>query len=320
MKSLRLSVGQNMAVGANISPNIVSGEVNLLNLSDGARLLILLLAPLMVMLIFLASGCSTVKHGNLGALSHLKKGSDLAHAGDFSGAIVEFNFSVRDNNKNAEAYEKRGIAKMELGLFREALVDFNEAGKLHPHDSLVWMLKGRALQATGEYANAIVFFDKCIQLDSSNAGVWNSRGMCNYCLGKFDVAIADYTKSIELDRFLYQALVNRALVYIDCGKWDLAIKDCGKSKLIANRFIECYIACGNAYEGKGLSLLAIEEFTSAIGVDSLCERAYFRRVISYSSIKDDESALADYNSAIRIKADYVDALGHFEESSLAENG
>ena len=80
----------------------------------------------------LLTGCSSFG-GNIAFENAL----DKQNAGDYSGAISDYNKVIKINPKDADAYFNRGYSKYELGYSLGAISDYSKAIEIKPMEQLI---------------------------------------------------------------------------------------------------------------------------------------------------------------------------------------
>jgi tetratricopeptide (TPR) repeat protein len=174
-------------------------------------------------------------------------------AGDFPGALADFDRAIALNPKYAVAYNSRGsLKKNKLNDFPGALADFDRAIALNPQYALAYNNRGalrysklndpqgaladynRAIAINPRYAGAynnrgnlkknklndpqgaLADFDRAITINPRYVGAYNSRGALKHTqLNDLKGALADYDQAIALDPQYAPTYRNRALLRRD---------------------------------------------------------------------------------------------------------
>jgi len=185
----------------------------------------------------------------------------------------------------ADWYVRRGRARYWNDDFDKAVADFSQAIRLNPKHSDAYNKRGIAWQEKGECDKAIADYDRAIRLDPENATAYSARGFSWAVKGEFDKAIADYTKAIQLDS---------PLAYF-----------------IRQNLSRATWTRGIARQKAGELDTAIADFTMVIRLYPKNAWRHDTRVKAWHEKADFEKAIADYTTAMQLKADdplYYDHL------------
>src|SRR5208283_5140919 len=126
------------------------------------------------------------------------RGSTENNAGDYNGAIADFDKALEFNPKNWMFFYWRGNAEDKLGNTGNAIKDYVTAIGFHTDRSQV--VYGTCIDAmvkAGDYAGAIKIAGDWINI-SPIANTYAIRGEIEYKSGDYKSAIADYSKAIEI--------------------------------------------------------------------------------------------------------------------------
>ena len=102
------------------------------------------------------------------AEEHKDRGNELFKAGDFPGAIREFDEGVKRDPNNKFLYSNRSFAYIKLMEPTSALKDADKALELDPTFVKAWARKGTCHQLHKEYHKAMDAFAKGLELDENN--------------------------------------------------------------------------------------------------------------------------------------------------------
>lgn len=100
--------------------------------------------------------------------AHKVKGSELFKAGDFPGAIKEYDEGLRRDPKNIAIYTNRAQAFIKLMEPNQGLRDADKALEIDPTFIKAWIRKGTCHQMMKEYHKAMEAFDKGLNLDPNS--------------------------------------------------------------------------------------------------------------------------------------------------------
>ena len=102
------------------------------------------------------------------AEQHKNKGNDLFKAGDFPGAIKEFDEGVKRDPNNKFIYSNRSFAYIKLMEPVRALKDAEKAIEIDPEFVKAWARKGTCHTLQKEYHKAMEAFEKGLSIDADN--------------------------------------------------------------------------------------------------------------------------------------------------------
>ena len=156
---------------------------------------------------------------------YVQEGEKKRLAGDFAGAIADFNLALQVESKSAFALSCRGAAKRGLGDFAGAIADMDKALQLEPKYAFALSIRGECKRMLGDYAGAIEDLDKALQLEPKNAFALGSRGDAKRMLDGFAGAIADLDSALKLEAKNVFALRSRGAAKIVLGDFAGAIAD-----------------------------------------------------------------------------------------------
>lgn len=132
------------------------------------------------------------------AKSFQEEGLEKASAGDYQGAIEEFNEAIHLDANFADAYFYRGYARSQLGDKEGALADYNQLIRLKPDQPLGYNNRCSIRNQLKDYQNAIADCDRAINLAPNLPLGYQTRGLLNYNLGDREGTIGDFQKAAQL--------------------------------------------------------------------------------------------------------------------------
>ena len=103
------------------------------------------------------------------AEEHKVQGNDKFKAGDFPGAIKEFDEGIKRDPKNIALYSNRCMALLKLNTPVDALKDADKCLELDPKFIKAYARKGNCHVLLREYHKAMRAFEQGLELDPSNA-------------------------------------------------------------------------------------------------------------------------------------------------------
>ena len=114
-------------------------------------------------------------------------------------------------NQTKQFYNDEGIKKHETGDYKGAILDYDKSIKLDPNYAKAIYNRGLSKYELEDYLEAIKDFDKAIELGYKNPNMYTTRGLCNYKIKDYYEFLWDYDKAIELDPNVAFYYVNRGL-------------------------------------------------------------------------------------------------------------
>lgn len=145
----------------------------------------------------------------------------------------------------------------------------------------------------------------------SNAHSYLRRGNEALKNNNLDDAISYYTEVIRLASahpgIMAEAYNNRGVAYDHKGDSDRAIEDYSKSIEFKPDFDHVYFNRGNAYHSKKDYKRAIVDFTKAVEIKGDFAEAYTNRGLAYQNKGGYDHAIEDHNTAIDLNPNYAEA-------------
>lgn len=161
---------------------------------------------------------------------------------------------------------------------------------------------GTRMLKIARYPQAILYFDQAIQLKSGFSEAYEMRARAFGADGKTASAIADFTKVIEMRPNDSQPLLERARVYIDGKDYQSAIQDTAKALSIDSNQPEAYFLRGTAVRAMGNLESALNDFDHAVKL-APTQVNYFERGITYQMMNRHNEAIADFTVVIKFEPD-----------------
>lgn len=204
----------------------------------------------------------------------------------------------------------------ELTLFTQA-----DAIRFKITDCDYYSDRGHYFYKHKHYEHALVYYNHAIQLRPNEGRNYHNRAKVYGALKRYEEAIADYTRAIDLH--YYDSYAKRASIYYQLERYEEAAReysftldyeynlmndDWSFLAHLANR-------AGKAYYRLGQYDNALKRFSDAVNLTKCDQWAdakhkahkyYYYRGNTYDELKDYESAVADYNQAIKLCADNTD--------------
>lgn len=151
----------------------------------------------------------------------------------------------------------------------------------------------------GEFKKVISLATKAIANDPNKEFAYYYRGVAKSALKEYDEAIADFIKVVEINPKYLDT-------YYELGRACYFQKNYNKAINCFSKAIEYDSTLAKAYLAKGLiryeqnDILALSDLNQAIHFAPNSPDAYLYRASIYESLNNDEKALEDYSSIIKL--------------------
>ncbi|MBD2533284.1 tetratricopeptide repeat protein [Nostoc flagelliforme FACHB-838] len=273
-----------------------------------------------------------------------QKGVNKYDAGNYEGAIEDFNQAIELDPQNALAYNRRGDAYYRLGDYEQAQADSSQAILLNPQDANAYFDRGFAFSELNKYKEAIADYTQAIKLNSKDAYAYYGRGLARAKSKDNKGAIEDFSKAIALkpqynEAYLQRGILRRRLrqrleaiqdfdkiiknnptdakAYYQRGLTQsinkqkyAALKDYTDAVNINPKYIEAYLNRGDIYSDLGNKVEATEDYNTILQIDPKFIAAYIHRGIHRFSFGDYKGAIEDYTAALKLDANNVAAYNN----------
>ena len=271
-----------------------------------------------------------LNESDMSAQDYFNRGVANGRNGNLEQAIKDFNKAIKINSEFAEAYYYRGIAHSDKKNFDKAIEDLNKAITLNPDYAEAYYYRGITYRHQTKLDKAIEDFNKAIELNTNYAEVYYYRGFAYIELEKPEKAIKDFSKVINLKPDEAKSYYYRGFAYAELENFDEAIVDYKKAIEINPELDPSHLA--GAHSNRGVTYMPgidpkmrIEDHDLATEIDLELDEPYNNRGLAYlRSVKLEkvfedpvnpeldeayrialDKAIKDFNSAIKIKPEFV---------------
>ncbi|MBX2896306.1 MAG: tetratricopeptide repeat protein [Cyclobacteriaceae bacterium] len=138
--------------------------------------------------------------------------------------------AIAANPKLPYSYAERGLLRLNAGNYAGALSDYNEAIKIEPDNYDYYLNRGLIKERTKDFAGALADYRQVIALKPDYEKGWLSHGNVMVKLNRFAEAIEDYTTAATYYPEYGLAFYNRAQAWHRLGKQGEACNDLHKAK------------------------------------------------------------------------------------------
>jgi tetratricopeptide (TPR) repeat protein len=126
------------------------------------------------------------------------RGVERHNAGDFEGAVREYNAALQLEPANATFLNDRGIARKNIGDLEGALADYAAAAAADPAFWPAYANRGNLLSKLRRFAEAERDLDRGLQAAPAEPTLYFYRGNARACRMNYPGAVEDYTRTLEL--------------------------------------------------------------------------------------------------------------------------
>lgn len=209
----------------------------------------------------------------------------------------------------ASIYSDRGVARWRMGQTKEAIEDFNQSIQLAPENGAVYNNRGNVLMDLGHPEEALKDFDRAITLTQNYGVAYNNRGNAHVALGQYDAAFQDFRKAVELMPRSAIPFNGRGKAHKELKRYHAAVRDLTRAIGIDPKYVAAYRHRAEAYFALGMYREAIADASQILTLepDAPDPDVLLLRGRAYAKDKKLNSALEDFNKAIELKPDLVEA-------------
>jgi tetratricopeptide (TPR) repeat protein len=174
----------------------------------------------------------------LKAQAYFNRGNDRYDAGNYEGAVKDFNKAIDIDSKFIDkfmprllpkAHNHRANAKKKLGDYEGAIKDYDKSIELNPHSVWVYYNRGELNIILGRYEEAIKDYDKVVRILPNDDFTYYKRGIAKAKAKKYKEAILDYNIAIQIDPNYFKAYNKRGDARFDSKHYQDAIIDYKKA-------------------------------------------------------------------------------------------
>ena len=232
------------------------------------------------------------------AFDFYKSGNAKHAAGDFYGAIEDYDRALALEPKHPSGYNNRGNSKFDIGDFDGALKDYNRALELEPSHASAYINRGNLKNAKGDLNGALADYNRAIELDPKRERCTTIGGRSNRKKGDPCRAQSQITiRQLALDpRSAFRFHVSRASAELEPGDFAvIAAADCERAIALDPRYVPAYVSRGDLKLAKGDLNGAFADYNRALKLDPKHAVAYSDRGDANFVARNWRAALDDYN-------------------------
>ena len=218
---------------------------------------------------------------------------------------------IADSNATAKRWLERGNQLWRLLRYSEAVAVFDKVLELNEAEFnyLAHYGKGLALWSLDKDELVLASLVKATTSNSEFAPAFHDKSKVLQRLNRFDKALVAIDTAIAIEPKNANYYFQQAVILSDLKRLEEAI-------VASNRAIEIrpraafYNNRGAFYAERGEIELALADYNQAIKINPNYVEAYINRGITYKEQGEIELALADYNQALQLNPQYVDAYNN----------
>eukprot|EP01091_Cochliopodium_minus_P016712 TRINITY_DN6339_c0_g1_i1.p1 TRINITY_DN6339_c0_g1~~TRINITY_DN6339_c0_g1_i1.p1 ORF type:complete len:283 (+),score=79.14 TRINITY_DN6339_c0_g1_i1:32-850(+) len=209
--------------------------------------------------------------------------------------------------RNMEYYMRKVKEYETKSEFKKALDMAKIAHQKDPNDSLMIATIGYIYFIRQKYKKALHFFNEAIKLDIGFAMAYLNRGNTHLRLGDKDKALEDFSTAITINKEFESAYFARGNSCIEMNKLEEAEKDLKTCVSLAPNKSRSHIRLGLIYHKQGNHEKAMYAITNGLLLDQKDKYGFVCKGDLMIDMKDYNTALEAYNTAIEIDVKYVKA-------------
>ena len=239
------------------------------------------------------------------------KGQHSLEANNYREAIKYLSTAISFGSEwDSLSYSLRGRAFFFTDKYDKAISDLNEYIRTSPKKEDGYYFRGRAWYAKGNLDKSFKDFNEAIRLCDSSYGckfdsnMYFFRGHVNFDRNNFDDASSDYTEAINIEaRQGYISITGyywRGRSSFSNYKFEEAADDFSQviNTSKDNTFkSEAYFYRGESYRIRNDLTSAVDNYSSAIGLNPNYGEAYYQRAMAWDKKGEEEIAKKDFAKA-----------------------
>lgn len=222
------------------------------------------------------------------------------------GAMQAYDEAVARAPKDTTALLTRAFAHMQAKNFEAAEKDIDAMVAIAPTEPRAMLARGSLAASRGDHKAAVKAYTAALNAAPANAPVLAQRAESYRQLGEFDLALADTDAALKAAVAAPHLRLLRVNVLLQQG--NLAAADAEADRLVQENPASEYalVAAGKTFSAVGKKQKAMATIDRAIAVNPV-PYIYVNRS-QVRPFADLAGKLADLDAALKIEADYEDAL------------
>lgn len=210
----------------------------------------------------------------------------------------------RDKGKNPKSLHGRGRVLTKLRLYDRALDDLESADKLDPHNINILIDLAAVKYLLGDYSDSANDYEKILAEHPKDADALYGRGISYAGMGKSKEAIADFENVIKLKPRYDKAYRQMCTAYLALNQSDKAESTITAAMNSCGADADLYFSRALSRYQSGRKDSALEDYNEAIRLSPDRKEYYNDRGFVQMDLGKFEDARKDFNHALEIDPKY----------------
>jgi predicted TPR repeat methyltransferase len=244
----------------------------------------------------------------------LQQALALHQQGQLEQARALYRQVLATDPREFNALHLSGVIERQLGDAARAVQLIGQALVVDSTQARAHCNLGAALQDLNATDDALASYETALRLDPRYALAWNNRGNTLRRLGRLPQALESYERALDLQPTYPEAWCHRAIVLNDLGRHADAAASAERALRTRPAYPDALLALGNALQGLHHYVDAVDAYDRALASSPQAE-VWCARGTALRKLGDAAAALASYDRALTLRADYVQAV-HYRANAL----
>jgi tetratricopeptide (TPR) repeat protein len=220
---------------------------------------------------------------------------------DYTGAITDYNTTIRLLPDFPESYINRGFCREQLNDFPGAVSDYGTAARLKPGWYEPHVNLAAVKRKMGQVQEAIREYDTALTLSPGFYQGYNERGSLRMEIKDYRAALEDFNQSLRLNEKYPEAFFNRGLLESAMQDYNAAMEDYNRTILLNKKYVEAWVNRGVLKYQLQDYLSAIADFSEALALDDQSAEAYLNRGMARYMTNNTKGACEDWEIAKKLQ-------------------
>ncbi|TPX57923.1 hypothetical protein PhCBS80983_g03494 [Powellomyces hirtus] len=221
--------------------------------------------------------------------------------GDVQAALRDLDGITDTNRQHLGAFQTKGRLYQELGAVKMAVVNYSQVIKLKPHDADAYFQRAALFEQENEMVYANEDYKMVRSLDPTNGPAIRNLAVYSFQRRLWTDSGDAFTRLISLNPNDVEAYVYRARAQAELGKWEEALVDLTTAVKISPSEPTVFFHRASLLRKRN-PFKAIEDYSLVLLLDDtmLSVDAYYQRALLYYTLQQNECAVADLQTVIRM--------------------